>query len=102
MRSVVDRRVRTLAALRTARQLTQVQMAETLGIGQGDVSKLEQRENLLLNTLARDIEATGGRLRIVAEYDGDRVEIDSASFPVGSGELIGWSSSVVTRSGTSV
>lgn len=78
---IADRRVRTLAALRKARQLTQVQMAETLGIGQGDVSKLEQRENLLLSTLARYIEATGGRLRIVAEYDGDRVEIDLSELP---------------------
>ena len=50
---IADRRVHTLAALRKARELTQVQIAETLGIGQGDVSKLEQRPNLMLQTLAR-------------------------------------------------
>ena len=73
---IADRRVHTLTALRKARELTQVQIAETLGIGQGDVSKLEQRPNLMLQTLARYIEATGGRLRVVAEYGEDRVEIE--------------------------
>lgn len=73
---IADRRVQTLASLRKARELTQVQLAETLGIGQGDVSKLEQRPNLMLQTLARYIEATGGRLRVVAEYGEDRVEIE--------------------------
>jgi len=73
---IADRRVHTLAALRKAHELTQVQIAETLGIGQGDVSKLEQRQNLMLQTLARYVEATGGRLRILAEYGDDRVEVD--------------------------
>lgn len=70
------RRVHNLAALRKAGELTQVQLAETLGIGQGDVSKLEQRQNLMLQTLARYIEATGGRLRVVAEYGNDRIELE--------------------------
>ena len=51
------------------------------GIGQGDVSKLEQRPNLMLQTLARYIEATGGRLRVVAEYGEDRVEIELSELP---------------------
>jgi DNA-binding transcriptional regulator YiaG len=78
---IADRRVTTLAALRKARELTQAQLAETLGIGQGDVSKLEQRHNLMLQTLARYIEATGGRLRVVAEYDNDYVELELADLP---------------------
>ena len=78
---LADRRVNTLAALRKARELTQVQLAETLGIGQGDVSKLEQRHNLMMQTLARYIEATGGRLRVVAEYGDDRVELELADLP---------------------
>ena len=36
---------------------------------QGEISRLERRGNLLLGTLARFIEATGGRLRIVAVSD---------------------------------
>jgi predicted XRE-type DNA-binding protein len=73
---IADRRVHTLAALGKARELTQVQIAETLGIGQGDVSELEQRPNLMLQTLVRYIEATGGRLRVLAEYGDDCVEIE--------------------------
>ncbi len=65
----------TLAALRKARQLTQVQVAEALGISQGDVSKLEQRTDVLLSTLARFVEATGGRLRVVADCGDDRAEV---------------------------
>jgi DNA-binding transcriptional regulator YiaG len=76
---IADRRVHTLASLRKAQELTQVQIAETLGIGQGDVSKMEQRQNLMLQTLARYVEATGGRLRILAEYGDDRVEVDLGS-----------------------
>lgn len=82
---IADRRVQTLAALRKARELTQVQIAETLGIGQGDVSKLEQRPNLMLHTLARYIEATGGRLRVVAEYGEDRVEIELSELSATTG-----------------
>jgi ribosome-binding protein aMBF1 (putative translation factor) len=78
---LAERRVTTLAALRKARELTQVQLAETLGMRQGDISKLEQRHNLMLQTLARYIEATGGRLRVVAEYGNDRVELELADLP---------------------
>ena len=78
---IAARRVRNLAAVRKARELTQAQVAETLGVRQADVSKLEQRPNLTLLTLARYIEATGGRLRVVAEYDNDSVEIQLADLP---------------------
>jgi DNA-binding XRE family transcriptional regulator len=64
----VERRRATLAQLRQAIGLTQAQLAEELGIAQGDVSKIERRDNLRLATLARFIEATGGHLRIVAVY----------------------------------
>ncbi len=78
---VVSRRVRTLAALRKAQGLTQAQLTEELGMTQGEISRLERRENLHLTTLARFIEATGGRLRITAVYDGEEVE-------VGIGDLV--------------
>ena len=64
----LDAKQATLAEVRRAIGLTQVQMAEMLGMSQGDVSKLERRENLHLTTLSRFIEATGGRLRISATY----------------------------------
>jgi DNA-binding XRE family transcriptional regulator len=78
---IAARRVRNLAAVRKARELTQAQVAETLGVRQADISKLEQRPNLTLLTLARYIEATGGRLRVVAEYDDDSVEIQISDVP---------------------
>jgi hypothetical protein len=73
--AAIDRRVSTLAALRKARGLTQVQLTDELGMTQGEISRLERRDNLYLATLARFIEATGGRLRITAVYDDHEVEI---------------------------
>jgi len=65
----------TLAEVRRAIGLTQNQMADTLGMAQGDVSKLERRNNLNLTTLRRFIEATGGRLRISATYGTTEVDL---------------------------
>jgi len=58
----------SLRELRRAHKLTQAQIAETLGIGQDQVSRLEQRSDLLLSTLRDYVEAMGGRLTIVAEF----------------------------------
>jgi len=66
-----------LAELRRARHLSQVQVAEALEMRQGDVSRLERQTDMYLSTLARFVAASGGRLRLVAEYeDADPVEID--------------------------
>ncbi len=58
----------TLRDLRKARALTQVRMAEELGITQDGVSRLEKRSDLLLSTLRKTVEAMGGRLSLVAEF----------------------------------
>jgi transcriptional regulator with XRE-family HTH domain len=58
----------SLRELRRAHKLTQARIAETLGIGQDQVSRLEQRSDLLLSTLRDYVEAMGGRLTIVAEF----------------------------------
>lgn len=58
----------TLRELRTALKMTQVQMAGQLGTTQDNVSRLEKRNDLLLSTLRKAIEAMGGRLSIVAEF----------------------------------
>jgi transcriptional regulator with XRE-family HTH domain len=58
----------TLRDLRKARKLTQVRMAQMLGITQDSVSRLEQRSDLLLSTLRRTVEAMGGSLSLVAEF----------------------------------
>lgn len=59
----------SLAKLRRARELTQATLAEVLDMSQGDVSKIEHRQDLLVSTLRRFVEATGGRLEFVALYD---------------------------------
>src|SRR5690349_24761727 len=58
----------TLRELRTARKLTQVRLARTLGITQDSVSRLEKRSDLLLSTLRRTVEAMGGDLSLVARF----------------------------------
>ena len=58
----------TLRDLRKARELTQVQLAETLGQKQVSIAKLEKRTDLLLSTLRRYIEAMGGKLDLVVEF----------------------------------
>lgn len=58
----------TLRELRQARKLTQVRMAETLGITQDSVSRLEKRSDILLSTLRKTVEAMGGNLSLIAEF----------------------------------
>lgn len=61
-----------LAELRRARGLTQTQVAASLAIEQGAVSRLERRDDLFLSTLSDYIQALGGELRLVASFpDGD-------------------------------
>ena len=63
-----------LDALRDARQLTQVQMAQLLKISQGAVSKVERRTDMFVSTLRNYVRAIGGDLEIRAVFpDGDVV-----------------------------
>jgi hypothetical protein len=59
---------KSLRDLRHALELTQVKMADELGIGQDGVSRLEKRSDLLISTLRGYVEAMGGKLRLVAEF----------------------------------
>jgi transcriptional regulator with XRE-family HTH domain len=73
-RARIDTRVKAtlyemaLDELRAARELTQTRLAETLGITQATVSKIERRADLYVSTLARFIEAMGGELEIRAVF----------------------------------
>lgn len=58
----------TLRELRRARELTQVRLAEELGVTQDSVSRIERRSDLLLSTLRKTIEAMGGSLYLVAQF----------------------------------
>ena|SRR5438093_7201687 len=65
-----------LAELRQSRHVTQVQLAETLGISQGNVSRLEARNDVYLSTLRSYVEALGGHLEIAAVFGDERVPVE--------------------------
>src|SRR5947199_3541741 len=58
----------SLRELRRAHKLTQERLAETLRISQDQVSRLEQRSDLLISTLRSYIEAMGGTLTLLAKF----------------------------------
>lgn len=57
-----------LRELRQVRNRTQVSVARKLGVKQVNVSRLESREDPRLSTLAKYIDAIGGRLHLIAEF----------------------------------
>ena len=65
-----------LEQLRAARQLTQTNLAQVLGVNQSAVSKLEKRTDMYLSTLRSYIQAMGGQLEIQAVFPEGSVRID--------------------------
>lgn len=66
----------TLREIREKIDMTQVELAAVLDIGQEGVSRLERRNDILVSTLRKVVEAMGGDLRLIAELpDGERVEL---------------------------
>ena len=59
-----------LQELRKAIDSTHRDVAEELKISQDDVSRLEKRSDIMLSTLRKYIEATGGKLSLVAQFPG--------------------------------
>jgi transcriptional regulator with XRE-family HTH domain len=68
-----------LDALRDAKQLTQVQMAQLLKVSQGAVSKVERRTDMFVSTLRNYVRAIGGDLEIRAVFPEGDVLIDQFS-----------------------
>jgi DNA-binding Xre family transcriptional regulator len=64
-----------LADLRRSRHVTQVQLAEELGISQGNVSRLEGRSDVYLSTLRSYVQALGGHLEVAAVFDDERYPV---------------------------
>lgn len=69
----------SLRDLRKALGKTQVAVAKKLGMKQENVSRIEQRADVLLSTLDSYLKALGGRLRLVAEFKG-RAPVTLAGF----------------------
>jgi transcriptional regulator with XRE-family HTH domain len=65
-----------LHELRLARERTQVAIADTMGIPQSAVSKIERRTDAYVSTVRRFLQALGGDLKIIAAFpDGTSLEI---------------------------
>jgi uncharacterized protein (DUF885 family) len=72
----INSRQATLRRLREARALTQSTLGELLDMDQSEVSRLERRSDMMLSTLKRFVQATGGEMHIVVSYpDGGPVEL---------------------------
>jgi transcriptional regulator with XRE-family HTH domain len=63
----VERRM-TLAELRKGRKISQATVAEALGIGQMQISRLEKRRDPRLSTMQRTVAAMGGHLTMIATF----------------------------------
>jgi DNA-binding XRE family transcriptional regulator len=60
----------SLRELRKALGKTQAAVAKKLGMKQENVSRIEQRADVLLSTLSSYLKSLGGNLRLVAEFKG--------------------------------
>jgi len=78
-RKAIARRSRELIAeelslqeLRKALAVTQVQVAESLGKRQDEISRIEQRGDLLLSTLRDYVRSLGGELELLCTFKNRR------------------------------
>ena len=68
-----------LAEVRQALALTQATLAETLGVGQAEISKIENRADLFVSTLRKYVSAMGGDLEIRAVFPDHAVTLKDFS-----------------------
>lgn len=67
-----------LGALRADRGVTQVQVAEGIGVTQARVSTLERQDDLYLSTLETYVQALGGTLSVQAVFPDQTVDLTPA------------------------
>ena len=70
-----------LAAIRRAAGVTQVQLAERLGVGQGQVSRTERQSDLLLSTLIAYLRALGVEAELTVKFPGGKTIHHSLTDP---------------------
>ena len=71
----IGERVSALQALRKELGLSQVELAKVLNTTQSNVSKLEAGRDVRLGTLKTLVEARGGHMKVVAEFEGREIEL---------------------------
>jgi DNA-binding XRE family transcriptional regulator len=76
----IERRM-TLGELRRGRKLSQAEMAEALGIGQMQISRLEKRKDPRLSTMQRTVAAMGGHLTLIATFPDQEPVILTTGLP---------------------
>jgi DNA-binding XRE family transcriptional regulator len=64
-----------LAELRREFGVTQTEMAAAADMSQGELSRLERRDDHLVSTLRKCVRALGGELEITAVVGGKRVKL---------------------------
>lgn len=69
-----------LSVIRTAADMTQLELARNLGVGQAAVSKVERQHDFLLSTLANYVQAAGAQARIIVTVGDQEIEYDLADF----------------------
>jgi len=62
----IDRRM-TLAEMRKGQKISQAALAEVLGVGQMQISRLEKRKDPRFSTIQRTVAAMGGTLTMVVK-----------------------------------
>jgi transcriptional regulator with XRE-family HTH domain len=65
-----------LKEIRRLAGLTQEEVADSMGITQSALSRLESQDDMYVSTLQRIVESLGGKLEIIADMpDGKRVSV---------------------------
>ena len=67
-----------LAELRARQDITQQEMAKTLGVSQANISRIEHEEDLYLSTLRGYVEALGGKLEVNVVFPDGTVTLIAA------------------------
>ena len=79
-----------LENLRLQRGVSQVQLAETMGMGQSALSHLERRADIHLSTLTQYIDSLGGLLSIEVKFrDGETVKLIDRSRALATADISG-------------
>lgn len=66
-----------LAELRKALGVTQVMLADEMGVQQPTVARIEKQQDIYISTVRNYIESLGGHMELYASFpDGTRIRID--------------------------